>query len=141
MRRPLSVVAVISVAAVLALSLSGCSGSPARTNTGGAHATSSSDVLAVWEQFATCARAHGVPNLPDPVPDLDGKARFPGFDGRSAARGEGLLSRLDMVRLVVGRRVGHAVAGEKTSRRRPARTAVPARDRGADVHGPRADQP
>jgi hypothetical protein len=45
-----------------------------------ASATGTADVLAVWQRFAVCARAHGVPNLPDPQLDSHGKATFPGFD-------------------------------------------------------------
>ena len=62
---------------------SGCSGGSAPA---GAQPTASSpaDVLAVWRDFAACARTHGVPNLPDPRMDGDGKVVFPGFEDRSA---------------------------------------------------------
>jgi len=51
------------------------------SSAGGAAATtpmSSSDVLAVWQRFAVCARAHGDPDLADPVFDANGKVQFPG---------------------------------------------------------------
>jgi hypothetical protein len=61
---------------VLAL-LGACSGPAA------GHATSSppSDSLAVWREFAACARTHGVPGLPDPRLDAEGNVHFPGVSG------------------------------------------------------------
>ena len=80
--RTLVVVAAVSAAAA---ALVGCSGGPSTGRAAGAAGvtTSSGDVLAVWQDFAACARTHGVPGLPDPQLDSTGKVQFPGYDGRS----------------------------------------------------------
>jgi hypothetical protein len=71
---------VATVAAVGSL-MTGCSGSGAAAGPRST-ATSSADVLAVWRDFAACARTHGVPNLPDPRMNADGKVDFPGYEDR-----------------------------------------------------------
>jgi hypothetical protein len=86
MRRSL-VVAVAAVLVGMVTLASGCSGAGPNGSTGstgsGASPTSQADVLAVWRDFAACARTHGVPNLPDPRINADGKVEFAGFDERA----------------------------------------------------------
>jgi hypothetical protein len=80
---PNRLLAVFCLTGVVVLAAAGCS-TPATGGTrsgAAAAATSSADVLAVWQRFAVCARAHGLPNLPDPQVDSHGKVSFAGFDG------------------------------------------------------------
>jgi hypothetical protein len=79
MRRTFAGAALAAVAALVV----GCSdASP--TGHQQPTATSTADMLAVWRDFAACARTHGVPDLPDPTIGPDGKVVFPGFENRSA---------------------------------------------------------
>lgn len=76
---------LVGVALVAAL-VAGCGASggsdPGR---GGADAVSSSaDTMTVWREFATCARHNGVPGLPDPVQNSEGKVVFPGYESSAA---------------------------------------------------------
>jgi hypothetical protein len=61
---------------VLLVLLAGCSASggsgAATTTTGGRQAAA-----AVWRELVRCARANGMPNLPDPQIDSSGRANFP----------------------------------------------------------------
>jgi hypothetical protein len=60
---------------LLLAGLAGCSasgGSQAATTT-----TGQQDAAAVWRELVTCARANGMPNLPDPRIDSNGQAHFP----------------------------------------------------------------
>jgi hypothetical protein len=61
---------------VLLAGLAGCSASGgsagATTTTGGQQAAA-----AVWRELVRCARANGMPNLPDPQIDSNGQANFP----------------------------------------------------------------
>jgi len=78
--------ASISGAAALVLLtcvVTGCSGAVAPSASAAAGGSSSGDAMAVWQQFTACARAHGVPGLPDPQVNAAGKVSFPGYDGRS----------------------------------------------------------
>ena len=70
--------------AAVVIVLAGCgSGAGAAT----ARPTSSADVLAVWQRYALCARAHGVPTLPDPAFAADGRITFPGFTAKASLEG------------------------------------------------------
>jgi hypothetical protein len=65
----------VGVGLGVVLLLAGCSasgGSQAATAT-----TGQQDVVAVWHQLVACARANGMPNLPDPQIDSNGQAHFP----------------------------------------------------------------
>ena len=60
---------------VLLAGLAGCSasgGSAGATTTSGQQ-----DTAAVWRELVRCARANGMPNLPDPQIDSNGRASFP----------------------------------------------------------------
>jgi hypothetical protein len=60
---------------LLLAGLAGCSaagGSQATTTTSGRQAAA-----AVWRELVACARANGMPNLPDPQIDSNGRADFP----------------------------------------------------------------
>jgi hypothetical protein len=67
-----------AVAAVIAMSVSGCSsgpgdgGSPSATASSGAGAAA-----AAIRAVSTCMRSHGYPNFPDPVQDSEGRWGFP----------------------------------------------------------------
>jgi hypothetical protein len=64
---------------VLVVGLAGCSaagGSRAATTT----TTGSQDVAAIWHELIQCARANGMPGLPDPQIDAQGQPHFPGGD-------------------------------------------------------------
>ena len=65
----------VAVGVLLLAGLAGCSaaaGSGAATTTGGQQ-----DAAAVWRELVACARANGMPNLPDPQIDSNGRADFP----------------------------------------------------------------
>jgi hypothetical protein len=61
---------------VLLAGLAGCSASG---GSAGATTTTSGqqDAAAVWRELVACARANGMPNLPDPQIDSNGRADFP----------------------------------------------------------------
>ena len=61
---------------VLLAGLAGCSASG---GSAGATTTTSGqqDAAAVWRELVRCARANGMPNLPDPQIDSNGRANFP----------------------------------------------------------------
>jgi hypothetical protein len=63
------------VVGMVVLLLAGCSaggGAGAATTTSGQQ-----DAAAVWRELVRCARANGMPNLPDPQIDSNGRANFP----------------------------------------------------------------
>jgi hypothetical protein len=66
----------VGVGLGVVLLLAGCSasgGSQAATTT----TSGQQDAAAVWHQLVACARANGMPNLPDPQIDSNGQAHFP----------------------------------------------------------------
>jgi hypothetical protein len=87
-RAPLGRLATWAVVAltgtITCLAMSGCdgaapsSGGSAPTSGTAATASVQRQALAVWLDFARCARAHGVPDFPDPRVNSDGRASFPG---------------------------------------------------------------
>lgn len=77
MRTAAAVAASIGACFVLAACASGSTG------TAGPAGSTTADTLGVWRQSAVCARAHGVPALPDPQLDSTGRVTFPGYDKRS----------------------------------------------------------
>jgi hypothetical protein len=82
MRSRFAATAVLSAGCLLTVGVCGCSASTSARSSGSS--TSSADVLAVWQQFAVCARAHGAPSLPDPQLVSGGRVSFPGFDASAA---------------------------------------------------------
>jgi len=64
---------------VLMLLLAGLAGCSASGGSAGATATTGGqqDAAAVWRELVACARANGMPNLPDPQIDSNGRAAFP----------------------------------------------------------------
>lgn len=68
-----------------ALLLAGCAGQgtsgqgPAGTSSSAVHAT---DQKAIYIELARCMRAHGQPNVPDPVQDANGDWGFPPSVGK-----------------------------------------------------------
>ncbi len=66
---------LLAVLAVLA-GLAGCSSAP---GSGSSTATTTvEDTAAVLRELVQCARAHGMPNLPDPQIDANGQPHWPG---------------------------------------------------------------
>jgi hypothetical protein len=68
--------AAVGVGLIVVLLLAGCSaagGSGAATTT----TSGQQDAAAVWRELVRCARANGMPNLPDPQIDSNGRANFP----------------------------------------------------------------
>ena len=66
----------VGLGVVLLAGLAGCSASG---GSGAASTTTSGqqDAAAVWRELVRCARANGMPNLPDPQIDSNGRANFP----------------------------------------------------------------
>ena len=66
----------VGLGVLLLAGLAGCSApggaAGATTTTGGQQAAA-----AVWRELVRCARANGMPNLPDPQIDSNGRANFP----------------------------------------------------------------
>lgn len=58
----------IPLTAISIAALAGC-GQPAQTQ--------SETPTQVWHELVACARAHGMPNLPEPTVDSQGQAHFP----------------------------------------------------------------
>jgi hypothetical protein len=86
MRRALLVAAV----GVVAMVVSGCGAGGAAGGAAGGGigaatttATSAAEEMAVWRDFAQCARTHGLPDLPDPTMSPDGRVEFPGYQDRT----------------------------------------------------------
>jgi hypothetical protein len=67
--------ALAGVAAGVAFVAAGCGGAG---STPSASTTGSGSLRAAWHQVVLCARAHGMPDLPDPTIDATGNATFPG---------------------------------------------------------------
>jgi hypothetical protein len=71
--------AAIAVGLGVVLLLAGLAGCSASGGSAGATTTTSGqqDAAAVWRELVRCARANGMPNLPDPQIDSNGRANFP----------------------------------------------------------------
>jgi hypothetical protein len=71
-----AVAVAVGVVVLLVVGLAGCS-----TSGGSAGATTTTSgqqaAAAVWRELVRCARANGMPNLPDPQIDSNGRASFP----------------------------------------------------------------
>jgi hypothetical protein len=83
--RLLCCIAAVAVAAAGCTSDSGNTTAPA--GTAGSTAGNTDSARVVWREFVTCAREHGQQNMPDPVVNGDGTARFPaaaGFNEKEA---------------------------------------------------------
>jgi hypothetical protein len=65
---------------VLVLLLAGAGCSAAGEGRAASTTTREPDVAALWHELVVCARANGMPNLPDPQVDSNGEAQFPGGD-------------------------------------------------------------
>jgi hypothetical protein len=61
---------------VVLAGLAGCADSGGGSGSA-AGATRTPDAAAIWRELVQCARTHGMPNIPDPQIDSDGRARFP----------------------------------------------------------------
>jgi hypothetical protein len=79
MRRGVGGRAAVGVALGVAVLLAGLAGCSASGGSAGATTTTSGqqDAAAVWRELVACARANGMPNLPDPQIDSNGRADFP----------------------------------------------------------------
>jgi hypothetical protein len=80
MRRVIGGRAAVGVGLVLVVVLlAGLAGCSASGGAGAATTTTSGqqDAAAVWRELVRCARANGMPNLPDPQIDSNGRANFP----------------------------------------------------------------
>ena len=71
--------AAIAVGLGVVLLLAGLAGCSASGGSAGATTTTSGQqaAAAVWRELVRCARANGMPNLPDPQIDSNGRASFP----------------------------------------------------------------
>jgi hypothetical protein len=65
---------------VLVLLLAGAGCSAAGGSRTASTTTREPDVATLWHELVVCARANGMPNLPDPQVDSNGEAHFPGGD-------------------------------------------------------------
>jgi hypothetical protein len=71
-----------SVMSAIALAACGTSHSPAVPSLGGdshTQASASSGDLPAWRAAVTCARQHGMPQVPDPVVGANGQIAVPGY--------------------------------------------------------------
>jgi hypothetical protein len=71
--------AAVGVGLGVVVLLAGLAGCSASGGSAGATATTSGQQAAVriWRELVRCARANGMPNLPDPQLDSNGRANFP----------------------------------------------------------------
>ena len=65
----------LAAVAAVALVAAGCGGASSKPP---AATAASESVQAAWHRVVLCARAHGMPDLPDPTIDATGHATFPG---------------------------------------------------------------
>lgn len=72
----------IAVTAMLAALAAGCSSAHTRSAAGSSR-PAPGNAVAIWQQFASCARSHGLPDLPDPTVDSHGVASFPGANAQN----------------------------------------------------------
>jgi hypothetical protein len=89
MRRVIGGRAAVGVGlGVLLLLLAGLAGCSASGGPGAATSTTSGRqaAAAVWRELVRCARANGMPNLPDPQIDSSGRASFPNGTPEPTAR-------------------------------------------------------
>ena len=79
MRRLVGGRAAVGVGLGVVLLLAGLAGCSATGGAGAATTTTGGqqDAAAVWRELVRCARANGMPNLPDPQIDSNGRASFP----------------------------------------------------------------
>lgn len=80
MKRRLHIIGAVPIAAI-ALAACGSSGHQATVPSipsGGGKPEPSSSSLGAWRAAVVCARAHGMPNLPDPVLGSNGEVTLPG---------------------------------------------------------------
>jgi hypothetical protein len=80
-------VAVTGVVAVLVLV--GCGPAPSAPDSAASNTVGTatlSDLTQAFLTYAQCARTHGLPDLPDPVVDVQGNDSYPGFVGGSRPR-------------------------------------------------------
>jgi hypothetical protein len=71
------VVVVVLLLAVVG-ALAGCSSGRSSASGGSAGAGGGQDATAVWHELVQCARANGMPNLPEPRIDDNGQPQWPG---------------------------------------------------------------
>jgi hypothetical protein len=69
--------ASVAAMAVLMALTAGCSSAHPPASAG-RQLSAHRDTIAIWDQFASCARSHGIPGLPDPTVDSQGNVSFPG---------------------------------------------------------------
>ena len=71
--------AALAAAACVAFVAAGCGGTSSKLS---ASTTGSGSLRAAWHQVVLCARAHGMPDMPEPTIDATGHATFPGVTKR-----------------------------------------------------------
>jgi hypothetical protein len=72
----------IGTLALLVTLAAGCSSADPHSSAG-TSGPAAGDAVAVWRQFVSCARSHGIANLPDPTVDSQGSASFPGANAQN----------------------------------------------------------
>jgi hypothetical protein len=73
----------IAALAVLVTLAAGCSSAHPHSPAAETSGPVARNAVAVWQQFASCARSHGIPSLPDPTVDSQGSASFPGANAQN----------------------------------------------------------
>jgi hypothetical protein len=78
----------VLVALVAAVLVTSCGrGTPSGSSTSSTPASASlSDLTQAFLEYAQCARTHGLPDLPDPVVDVQGNDTYPGYGGNGSPR-------------------------------------------------------
>ena len=71
-------VVVAALLLAVAGTLAGCSSGGSGGSGGSGAAGGGQDAAAVWHELVQCARANGMPNLPEPRIDANGQPQWPG---------------------------------------------------------------
>lgn len=74
------------VAAVVPLTACGSASPSAGPSSSPVGSASLSDLTQAFLTYAQCARTHGLPDLPDPVVDVQGNDTYPGYGGNGSPR-------------------------------------------------------
>lgn len=78
--------AVAALVALVMLPSCGRTTQTAGPTTAVAGTASLSDLTQAFLAYAQCARTHGLPDLPDPVVDVQGNDTYPGYSGNGSPR-------------------------------------------------------
>ena len=84
--RPLSLLLTVVATAALLAACGAAPSAPSADSTSTVGTATLSDLTQAFLSYAQCARTHGLPDLPDPVVDVQGNDTYPGYTGGDRPR-------------------------------------------------------